>query len=55
MSQKEITCPRCQYKVAEQEIKPDEYIRFYCEKCKKEFYLVSYLKVKKLIEYEKEE
>jgi len=51
---KEITCPKCNYKVAEQEIEPDQTIRFYCDKCKEEFWVVSYLKIKKLVEFKGE-
>ena len=51
---KEITCPKCNHKVAEQEIVPDQTIRFYCEPCKKEFWVVSYLKIKKLVEFKEE-
>jgi hypothetical protein len=55
MSQTVITCPRCRKKVAEQELKPSDHIRFYCEACKKPFWKLAELKIRTLIEYEKED
>jgi len=47
-----IHCPRCNKKVAEQEIKVGDNVRFWCENCKKPFWVVGELKTKELVEYE---
>ena len=55
MSQTVVTCPRCNKKNREQELKPDEYIKLYCDTCKKHFWLFAELRIKKLIEHEEKE
>ena len=55
MNQTVITCTICNKKLGEQEIKPGDHIRFYCDSCKKAVWYDGELKIRKLVEYEKEE
>jgi len=49
-----ITCPKCNKKAGEVEVKIGEYTKLYCEHCKEDIVIYGKLVIKKFMEYEKE-